>query len=83
MFKKFGGIFMEQSRPIDALNNARNKQVIVELKNGRQYIGKLIAFDIHINTVLNDAEEHIDGQLKRKMGTVFIRGDTITIVSPQ
>ncbi len=73
----------QQSRPIDALNNARHKSVIVELKNGRQYIGKLIAFDIHINTVLQDAEEFVDGQLKRKLGNVFIRGDTITIVSPQ
>ena len=73
----------QQSRPIDALNNARHKSDSVELKNGRQYIGKLIAFDIHINTVLQDAEEFVDGQLKRKLGNVFIRGDTITIVSPQ
>jgi len=92
---------MDQSRPIDALNNARNKSVIVELKNQRRYVGKLVAFDIHINTVLNDAEEYIEEYkeeevngkmirvktgnlvLKRKLGTVFIRGDTITIVSPQ
>ena len=47
----------ETSRPLDALNKARNKKVIVELKNGSQYIGVLKAFDIHINTVLNDAEE--------------------------
>lgn len=74
---------MEQSRPIDALNAARNKSVIVEQKNGRQYVGKLTAFDIHINTVLHEAEEYVDGQLKRKLGTVFIRGDTITVISPQ
>ncbi|MBU1202374.1 MAG: small nuclear ribonucleoprotein [Nanoarchaeota archaeon] len=74
---------MDQSRPIDALNNSRNKRVIVELKNNKQFIGKLIAFDIHINTVLEDAEEYVDGQLKRKLGTVFLRGDTITIISPQ
>ena len=74
---------MEMARPLDALNKARNKRVIVELKNGRQYVGNLIAFDIHINTVLDNAEELIDGEVKRKLGTVFIRGDTITIVSPQ
>lgn len=71
------------SRPLDALNKARNKRVLVELKNGRQYLGALVSFDIHINTVLEDAEERIDGEIKRKLGTVFIRGDTITIVSPQ
>ena len=74
---------MEASRPLDALNKARNKNVIVELKNGRTYLGQLISFDIHINTVLDNAEENIDGEMKRKLGTVFIRGDTITIVSPQ
>ena len=71
------------SRPLDALNKARNKRVLVELKNGRQYIGNLISFDIHINTVLEEAEERIDGEVKRKLGTVFVRGDTITIISPQ
>jgi small nuclear ribonucleoprotein len=91
---------MEASRPLDALNKARDKKVIVELKNNKQYIGKLKAFDIHINIVLEDAEEYIeelaekeiDGKkvmiktgnmnLKRKLGVIFIRGDTITIISP-
>ncbi len=72
----------ESSRPLDTLNLARNKTVMVDLKNGISYIGKLRAFDIHINIVLGDAEEHKDGELKRKLGTVFIRGDTITIISP-
>ena len=34
---------MEASRPLDALNASRNKRVIVELKNNKQYIGKLKA----------------------------------------
>jgi len=73
---------MEQSRPLDALNQSRNKRVIVELKNGKQFLGTLKAFDIHINVVLQDAEEHVDGQLKRKLGTSFLRGDTIILISP-
>ena len=73
---------MEQARPLDALNRARDKRVIVELKNGRQYLGTLDAFDIHINTVLLNAEERQDGKVTRKLGTVFLRGDTITIISP-
>lgn len=73
---------MEAARPLDALNAARHKRVIVELKNGRQYIGVLKAFDIHINTVLEEAEERVDGETKRKLGILFIRGDTITIISP-
>ena len=74
---------MEASRPLDALNKARDKKVIVELKNGKQFVGKLKAFDIHINTVLSDAEERENGELKRKIGEVFLRGDTIIMISPE
>ncbi|MFA5887175.1 MAG: LSM domain-containing protein [Candidatus Nanoarchaeia archaeon] len=74
---------METDRPLDALNIARNKTVIVELKNKTQIVGKLKAFDIHINTVLGEAEEHDEaGAVKRKLGTVFIRGDMIVLISP-
>jgi len=73
---------MEDSRPLDALNKARNKRVIVELKNGKQYVGKLNAFDIHINVVLEEAEEKVNGELTRKLGVVFLRGDKIIMVSP-
>jgi small nuclear ribonucleoprotein (snRNP)-like protein len=97
-------MFMEQSRPLDALNKSRNKRVIVDLKNGWRYVGKLQAFDIHINTVLEEAEEYepkdtlvtvmkdentseqvtnSEKVMKRKLGTVFIRGDTITNISVQ
>ena len=71
---------MEQSRPLDALNKARNKRVIVELKNNKQYIGKLNAFDIHVNIVLDEAEERFNGEVTRKLNTAFIRGDTITAI---
>jgi len=74
---------MDSQRPLDALNNARGKRVIVELKNGKQFVGKLSAFDIHINTVLVDAEERVDGEIKRKVGSAFIRGDTIILISPE
>ena len=73
---------MEASRPLDALNASRNKRVLVELKNGKQILGILKAFDIHINVVMDDAEERADGELKRKLGNVFLRGDTIILISP-
>ena len=73
----------EATRPLDALNKARDKRVIVELKNNKQYLGILKAFDIHINVVLEEAEEREAGEVKRKLGVVFIRGDTITIISPE
>ena len=91
------------SRPLDALNKSRGKRVIIDLKNGWRYVGLLQAFDIHINTVLEEAEEYepknkkikvtegnrseetveSDKVLKRKLGTVFLRGDTIINISVQ
>ncbi len=71
----------EPLRPLDTLNAVRGKNVLVELKNGRQYVGKLKSFDIHINTVLEECEEKVEGELKRKLGTTFIRGDTILFIA--
>ena len=70
-----------EARPLDALNKARDKRVIVDLKNKVQLIGTLKAFDIHINCVLEDADEKVEGQATRKLGTVFVRGDTIVTLS--
>ena len=74
---------MEPSRPLDALNKSRDKRIIVELKNDKQYTGKLKSFDIHINIVLDDVEERVNGEVTRKFGTVFIRWDTITVISTE
>jgi len=79
-----GFYIMEQdARPLDTLNKARGKRVMLDLKNGTRFLGTLRAFDIHINIVLHDAEEHKNGELSRKLGTAFIRGDTIICISPQ
>jgi len=72
-----------ESRPLDSLNSARNKRVLVELKNNRQYVGKLKAFDIHVNVVLDEAEERTDGEIKRKLGNIFLRGDMIVMISTE
>ena len=71
----------EPLRPLDTLNEARDKKVIVELKNEKQFVGKLKAFDIHINLVLENAEEIENQQTKRKLGVVFLRGDAIRLIN--
>ena len=74
---------METARPLDALNAARGKRVIVELNNGAQYVGQLKAFDIHLNVVLENAEERSNGEVSRKLGVAFIRGAAIILISPE
>tara|TARA_Y100000310_G_scaffold28165_1_gene26813 strand:+ start:356 stop:583 length:228 start_codon:yes stop_codon:yes gene_type:complete len=70
------------ARPLDALNAARGKSVLIQLKNGAKFSGKLKAFDIHINVVLDEAQETSKDGEKRTLGNTFIRGDTIIFISP-
>jgi len=73
---------MDAKRPIDLLNESRNKRIMIELKNGKQFIGLLRAFDIHINVVLDNTKEMHQGEVRKNLGLVFLRGDTIIFISP-
>ena len=67
-------------RPLDTLNKAKGTEVLVELKNGHELTGKLTAFDIHTNLVLENASEKTE-KTSRKMKQVFIRGDMVVHIS--
>jgi small nuclear ribonucleoprotein len=69
-------------RPLDLLNSSKGKEILVQLKGERQLVGTLLAFDIHINVVLDNAKEVANGETKRSMGLTFLRGDTIVFISP-
>ena len=69
-------------RPLDLLNQSKGKEVLVQLKGDQQFVGTLLAFDIHINVVLDNAKEVKDGEVKKNLGLTFVRGDTIIYISP-
>ncbi|HTZ42074.1 MAG TPA: LSM domain-containing protein [Candidatus Omnitrophota bacterium] len=69
-------------RPLDLLNNSKGKEVLVQLKGEKQIVGTLLAFDIHINLVLDNIKEIENGVIKRNIGLGFLRGDTIIFISP-
>ena len=69
------------TRPFDMLNNAINKQVLILLKDNLQVRGKLKAFDVHMNVVLEDAEELKDGKSKAKYVETLLRGDNIVWIT--
>ncbi len=69
-------------RPLDVLNKSLQTPVIVRIKGGREFRGVLNGYDIHMNLVLQNAEEIQDGEVVRKLGSVVIRGDTVVFVSP-
>jgi len=69
-------------RPFDLLNNSMHKAVLVRLKGTRHLRGKLMAFDQHMNLVMEDTEELEGDDMKSKIGTVIVRGDNILYISP-
>jgi len=69
-------------RPLDLLNQSKGKEVLVQLKGNQQFVGTLMAFDMHINVALDNAKEVVDGEVKKNIGLTFLRGDTIIYISP-
>ena len=69
-------------RPLDLLNNSKGQEVLVRLKGDKQFTGTLLAFDIHINLVMDNVKQMEDGEVKMSLGLTFLRGDTIIYISP-
>lgn len=73
------------SRPFDDLNKAVEQQVLVKLKGNRMISGVLKAFDVHLNLVLENAEEtnkKEDGtEEKEKHAKIMVRGDNIILIA--
>jgi len=69
-------------RPLDVLDKAKGKRVLIKLKNGSEIIGMLQAFDLHLNIWLEEAEERKE-ETKIRLGSTLVRGDTIIFVSPE
>jgi len=65
-------------RPFDLLNAAVGRQVVVGLKGGKEIEGKMLAFDVHMNVVLENAT--MEGKSFKQ---IFIRGDSLLYVSPK
>jgi len=69
-------------KPLTVLSQAMNKNVIVELKGKREYRGVLDGYDPHMNIVLKNAEEIVNGQSMRKLSLTIVRGDNVIYISP-
>jgi small nuclear ribonucleoprotein len=69
-------------RPLDLLNASKGKEVIVQLRNDKQFVGVLKAFDIHINVVLDNTKEMQNGEVKKSLGLTFLKGGDVILISP-
>lgn len=73
---------MNTQKPLDALHGSLDSNVLIGLKGGKEYRGTLKGYDIHLNLVLQNADELKDGNAVRRFGTIIIRGDSIVFISP-
>ncbi len=69
-------------RPLNLLKESLSNRVIVELKGGREFRGTLDGYDVHMNLVLMEAEEIMDGEVVKKSRTTIVRGDNVIYISP-
>ncbi|KIE01609.1 U6 snRNP-associated protein Lsm3, partial [Metarhizium majus ARSEF 297] len=77
------------SEPLDLVRLLLNEVVFVKLRGDRELKGKLHAYDSHCNLVLGDVEETIyavdedEETINRKSEMLFVRGDSVVLISPQ
>lgn len=55
------------------MNHSVDKDVIIRLKWGQEYHGKLISVDSYMNIQMRGADEWIDGKSTGNLGEVLIR----------
>ncbi|KND90804.1 putative U6 snRNA-associated Sm-like protein LSm3 [Tolypocladium ophioglossoides CBS 100239] len=82
------------AEPLDLVRLLLNEVVFVKLRGDRELKGKLHAYDSHCNLVLGEVEETIyvvddddeEEEVKtvsRKSEMLFVRGDSVVLISPQ
>ncbi len=73
---------MTDNKPLSVLNRNIGNHIIVELRYGKEYRGVLEGYDPHLNLVMKDVKEFIDGEETRTLKKALVRGDNVVYVSP-
>lgn len=71
-----------ENQPIKILQKATSNLVLIKLKDGKEYRGRLKEIDAYMNLVLEGAEELMEGNPTAKFGEVLIRGNNILYIKP-
>jgi len=75
---------MAQTRPEsllpEVLGRALGNEIIVGIREGCKFRGKLRAHDMHMNLVLDDAASLEGNRVSKRYGLFFIRGDGVVFV---
>ncbi|KAJ5894422.1 hypothetical protein N7495_006113 [Penicillium taxi] len=65
----------EGNNPSVFLADITGAPVIVKLNSGVVYKGELQSVDGYMNIALENAEEYVDGKLRRSYADAFVRGN--------
>ncbi|XP_027204893.1 U6 snRNA-associated Sm-like protein LSm3 [Dermatophagoides pteronyssinus] len=81
--------------PLDLIRLSLDERIYVKLRNERELRGRLHAYDQHLNMVLSDVEEvnktievneetfeEFINTNKRNIPMLFVRGDSVILISP-
>jgi len=68
-------------KPMDMLDQSLDQVVLIKLRGGREFRGVLRGYDIHMNLILDEAEE-IAKDNPLNLETAIIRGDNVVFISP-
>ncbi|KIN05039.1 hypothetical protein OIDMADRAFT_17820 [Oidiodendron maius Zn] len=83
------------SEPLDLVRLSLDEVVFVKLRGDRELKGRLHAYDSHCNLVLgdveetiyvveeNEEEEEVVRTIHKKSEMLFVRGDSVVLISPQ
>ncbi len=69
-------------RPIDVLNQARGKNIVVKLKNKTMVSGTVEAFDLHMNVWLRNVVVTREDGTEENHDEMLVRGDMVVFISP-
>jgi len=74
--------FIDPHQPLKILNTSKNSTILIRLKDGTEYKGRLKEADYYMNLILEDAKEIVDGNKIAKYNEIFIRGNNILFIKP-
>ncbi|EDN05961.1 U6 snRNP-associated protein Lsm3 [Histoplasma capsulatum] len=89
------GAAAQFSEPLDLVRLSLDEVVFVKLRGDRELRGRLHAYDSHCNLVLGDVEEtiyiveedeseqEVIKTIKKQEEMLFVRGDSVVLISPQ
>ena len=69
--------------PLRALQKKLNNNILIRLKDGTEYKGKLKEYDNFMNVILTDASEfNKEKEETDKFDEIFVRGNNVLFIIP-